>query len=490
MIDLNTLTEAGKLWLGSEASYQSLLNTTMKMAEASKEAFSFFDDDDEQEENDTHFLLDVQGNVGIISVSGKMVAGVQGSWAHYWGITGYGDIRNASITAINAGVTDIIYDYDTGGGEVNGISEMSEFIKDLPTKYNVNTTSYSGGSVMSGGLWLATAAENFYAAPMAEIGSLGVIAVTMEMTEKFKQEGISVEVHKSAPLKAAGNPYEKLTEAQRSEIQKNIMETHEFFIAEIVSNRNLTHAFVSEEIANGKTWFAAEAQKLGLIDGIKSFDSIFLALRKESADNHSFQHVEASEMARQSKKQILDDKAAAAIASGVPVDKVVEDINKDAEDDKSKKIDSEDKSKEVDEAAPDIKDADVAEKGKDVEDTSDSKQVEDLQTKLVDLKVELKLAERTNTDLKSAQTGFMEVTAAAIQRGFVAIGAPAPDLDGLLTMNASALLAQHAQIMAQVNKRYGAGGQVTTTVDDDEADKEVNEAAKKVDEVLLRQATI
>lgn len=495
MINLFDVSNSS-LWLGSEASYQSLLDITKNMTEASKEAFSFYDDDEEEENTDKHFLLDMTGTTAVISVKGKLVPGVQGSWASYWGVVGYGDIRNAAVSAVNQGAKDIIFDYDTGGGAVNGISEMSEFIKSLPG-IGVSTISYSGGNVMSGGLWLATASESFYTAPMAEIGSLGVIAVTAEMTELYKKEGISVEVHKSSPLKAAGNPYEKLTEEGRAEIQKNIMETHEFFIDEIAGNRALTHKFVSEEIANGKTWFAAEAQKLGLVDGIKSFESIFLALQKESADNHSFQHVEANEMAR--KKQILDDKGVAAIASGVSVDVVAAELEKDAAADIGAGSDGvtapEDRDKSVEQdpgpcaPADGVETAGAAEdKEAETADTALSKQVEDLQTKLVDLKVDLKLAERTNTDLKAAQVGFMEVTAAAIQHGYVAIGSPPPDLAGLLAMDASALLVQHATVKSQVDARYRKGGQVTVTVDDN--DEEVDAAAKKVDEVLMRQAQI
>ena len=487
MINVHTLAESG-LWLGSEASFHSLVRTVEEMTNASKEAFGYSDRDDDEEESGEHFLLDIVGNVGVIAIKGKMVPGVEGSWGQYWGLVGYGDINNAIITAINAGVTDLIFDYDTGGGAVNGIAELADFKKKLPS-LGISTTSYSGGSVMSGGLWLATAAETFQTTRMAEIGSLGVIAVTAEMTELYKKEGISVEVHKSTPLKAAGNPYEKLTEPQRAEIQKNIMEVHEFFISEISVNRNLSHAFVSDEIANGKTWFGDEAKRLGLVDSIDSFDSILLALRKESADNHSFQHVEASNMAR--RKQILDDKAAAAIASGIPPETVIENLDAEQESPDDGQAPAPKEEAAAAAAAAPKEEAEAQETATEVSTvTALTKQIDDLQDKVVDLKVSLKTAENSVSALETSQKGLREATVAAIQRGFVALGSNAPAQETLMAMDSSALLAQHAQIMGQVNQRYGAGGQVTTTVDDSAADTELDLAAKQANEALLRQATI
>ncbi len=511
MLDIHRFM-VGQLWLGTEATFHSLMATLQKMSEdvsdGRAQAYAY---DDAEDENNKHFLLDIQGNTAIIEVKGKLVAGVEGSWGAYWGVVGYGDIRNAIVTAINDDRVDsIVFDYDTPGGEVNGIQELSDFIKTLPGTYGISTSSYSGGTVASGGLWLSTASEEFKATAMAEIGSLGVIAITAEMTEMYKEMGISIEVFKSTPLKAAGNPYEKMTDEMRAVIQANIDETDGFFVQEIATNRGLGYDYVKENIANGKTWYAAEAQRLGLIDGIGSFESILLALRKESADNHSFQHVEAVDMAR--RKKILDEEAAAAIASGVPVDKVIGDVS-DNDDSDSEGADStaddsadgtdgagseEGDAKSGDEAGTDEAGdtSNESESGTDSTSGEDTqalatltKQLEANQDKMVDLKVELKLAQAKLVKMEAAQEGFMKATAAAIQRNTVAVGGTPPSTESLLAMDAGALLVQYEQTAATVAARYGAGKQVTVTVNDDE-DPEVDAAAQQLDKTLLKQAQI
>lgn len=493
------LEQTGEPWVGTEASYHAMVQAYVKMGEASedfrKEALSR---DEEDEENNRHFLLDIIDGVGVITVRGSMVSGAEGSEGQYWGIVGYEDIRNAIITGLSAGAEEFLFDYDTPGGAVKGIMELSDFIKSL----DVKTTSFTGGIAASGGLWLATASDSFYAARMAEIGSVGVIAITSEITELYKDMGISLKVFKSTPLKAAGNPYEKLTAEAAEQIQKNINDTHMFFVRELADNRGLTEEYVSENIANGKVWFAAEANELNLIDGIKTFDEILLVLMRETADNtNNFQHIQDNDMPR---RKVITEQQSAAIASGADVDAVLEDskLKSTAEGEETTSDDaaSEESGAGAEaEATDDDAAADAADSKDDKTEAASNgvdkvvellqNQVAALQDASVDLKVELKQAQTNATALEATHEGLKKVTAVAIQRGFVAIGSPAPAIEGLLALDASALLQQHAQVDAQVSERFGAGKQVSTTVNEDENDA-VAAAAKVVDRTLLKQARI
>lgn len=492
----------GEMWLGTEKGFHSMVACYKRMAEGDenhrKECFAH---DQEDEDNNSHFLLELVDNVAVISVRGHMVPGSEGAWGAYWGVVGYDDIRNAIIIAVQSGVKEILIDYDTPGGAVRGIMELSDFIKSI----DIKITSFTGGLAASGGLWLATAGDVFYAARMAEVGSLGVLSITMEMTEMYKEMGINVRVFKSTPLKAAGNPYEKLTEEQAAQIQKNIDETHEFFIKEIAINRGLTDAYVSENIANGKVWYAAEAHELNLIDGIKTFDELVVAMLRETADNtDNFQQVQENDMA---KRKVISDQEAAAIASGVAVEEVLEDSNTEAviTDEENTAADDAgtDTSSDTDDAGKDTSE-ETSDTGTENEDTEASsaapdksvtavsvlqEQVSSLQDENVDLKVELKQAAAKATALEATHEGLRKVTAVAIQRCFVAIGSPAPDMEGLLALDASALLQQHAQVDVQVAKRFGAGRQVSV-VEEEKTDDAVEAAAKVTNDILLKQARI
>jgi len=498
MLNNVLLTEAGTLWLGTESSYHATISAYQKMAEDGNEDYKkeCFSQDETDSENNEHFLLDVVDGVGLITIRGSMVSGSEGAWGAYWGVVGYDDIRNAIITAINSGVTSLFLDYDTPGGAVKGIMELSDFIKSL----DVKTTSFTGGMAASGGLWLATAADSFYAARMAEVGSLGVLAVTAEMTEMYKDIGIKLRVFKSTPLKAAGNPYEKLTDEAAAQIQKNIDETHQFFVREVAANRGLTDNFVSENIANGKVWYAAEANELRLIDGISTFDDLLLVLMRETADNtNDFKQVQDNDMA--TRRKILTEQESAAIASGADVETVLEEAAPapTVEDEAPSKDDA--PADTADDTSTDDKETTADDTAGKEEASTDApekevtglevlqKQISSQQDAIVDLKVELKQAQTKVTALEATHDGLKSVTAAATQRHFVAVGAPAPSLEGLLALESSALLEQHASALSLVVKRYPKDGQVSVPVEDKEDDA-VAAAAKVTNDILLKQARI
>ena len=507
MIDLTCLGTK-KLWLGTEDSFHAFLTAYDKMASGDelvkKEALSR---DEEDEENNEHFLLEMYQGVGIINVEGHLVSGSAGYWGQYFGVVGYDDIRNSIITAINSGAEKLFFVYDTPGGSVNGIMELSDFIKSL----DIETTSFTSGTAASGGLWLATASNTFYSSRMAEVGSLGVLAVVSEITDMLKSEGVNVRVFKSTPLKAAGNPYEKLSAEAAAQIQSNIDDTHVFFVNEIALNRDLTTKFVSENIANGKVWFGAEAHELRLTDGIRTFDELLLALTQETGNNEqqsniNFQgnNVEAT----MSRRKILDEQASAAIAAGADVDEVLKGLDSETVDDEEGKDEVDTAADAADDTTDTAADAEASDHSDEEDEDEDEdedkevkggsadktvtdvllKQISSLQDESVGLKVKIANLE---ADAVSHE-GLKKATAIAVQKAHVGLGSSAPDLDGLMALDASALLQQHTMVQDQIAKRFGAGGRVTVQVndEDDEDIEAINAAAKVTSDALLKAATI
>lgn len=288
---MNTNLEIGSQWMGTEEGLALLRDYQQQIKDASPALLEKVmgcwddddDDDDEQEEDLTHRLLEVIENVAVITVEGPMVPGHAGWWGRWMGVVGYYDIQDAIVVAVNQGLTEILMVYETPGGSVRGIDELSQFMDNLSAEINI--TAYSGGQVTSGGVWLAVVANQFFASRMAEVGSVGVIAIVTEVTRMLDEEGVTVRVFKSTPLKSSGNPWEKLDDSNAEEIQNSLDETHDFFVRQISEHRGLTEEFVSENIANGKIWFAAEANQLQVIDGVRNFDEVLFALIRETDNN-------------------------------------------------------------------------------------------------------------------------------------------------------------------------------------------------------------
>ncbi len=213
-----------------------------------------------------------------------MVPGVAGFWGSYFGYVGYGDIQQALITAKEEGLEQLILDWDSPGGSARQVEETSDLIKQIASEIG-GITSFTSGTAASAALWLATSADHFYTTKMVDVGSVGAVMVVVEYTKMMAEDGVTPHVIKSTPLKAVGSPYEKLSEEGRKELQRGIDEAHKFFVEALAVNINSPIDYVEEKIANGKTWSGEDAHRLGLTNGLQSFDDVFLALSRKTSDN-------------------------------------------------------------------------------------------------------------------------------------------------------------------------------------------------------------
>jgi len=450
-----------------------------------------------QDQTPHHPLLEVPDgseDVGIITVSGQLVDGITDWWGRIMGLVGYGDIRNALITATELNLSNVIIDWTTPGGTSLGVKELSDFMIMLRSTHDITLTSHCSTACQSAGMWLATAADKFYASGMAELGSIGVLSVATEFTKMLEDEGITKSIFKSAPLKAVGLNYEKLSKEGAAEIQSNVDEANDFFIRAISEHRGLSEDFVRTTVADGTVWFAQEAQDKQMIDGIKTFDELFDFLTKSSSgnieeDDPFSKQIEVNTMATRRKK-VLDTKAAALVANGVSVEQATEHLesvpdtttNADATPTPTPSADATPTPTPSADATPIPKEEEEGQ-------TSLLSQISALTEQLVSAKVEAATASAKLAEAESVQSGLKEVVAKATQRVFVGLGANAPDLDTLKAMDSQALLAQFMQVDAQLQERLGAGGQVTVVTDDQE-DEALTEASKIINKCLLDQAKI
>lgn len=481
---MTTNTEM-QIWLGSPASYERVLEIEKMIAKAPKslqkqaEIYNLKrmgiwegpDDEDSVEDEVEHWMLEMNSTLAIISIEGPMVDGSAGWYGRYFGFTGYDDIKEAVLCAINAGATEFLFAWKTPGGSAAGIEDTSYFLEQLAKDYP--TTSHTSSQCCSAGFWLATALDDFYATPMAEVGSIGVVAVHTEITKMLEMEGISKKVFRSAKYKHIGGPYEALTDFSTGVIQADLDKAHQFFVNAVVKHCNLDIEFVSNNVATGQTWYGDEAKELGVISGIKTFDQLLIAFSKKSVENTNYYGMNYSKEGGM-KKRIITEEVAGAIASGISPEKALEIAPL------------------VDE--PEVETETVVEATTEVEVEPDASAIvtqnPDLQNQLIDAKVQLNLVTAKVTSLEAAQEGLKKIAALSIQRAFAGVGSPVPEMEGLMAMDASLLIQQHASADAQLQKKFGSGGRVSVEVDESqEEDNSTNAATNFMEQTLQNLAT-
>lgn len=484
-------------WAGAENSLRELESILDKVSNVTTDVLlkQVSDDWDEDDSETEHHLLEMYGDVAVLNIDGSMVHGSAGWWGRYFGVVGYEDIRNAMVIGVNQGAKAILVNITTPGGMVVGIGELTDFIKEIDK--SVPVTFYTGSYAASGGVWLSTTTGKFYASRHAEVGSVGVIAVATEFTEYFKSEGITKRVFKSTPLKASGNPNEKLDAANAAEIQRGVDESSQRFTDHIAMGMGLTSQFVSEAIATGQMWYADEAQRLGLISGITTFDKLLVDLQQKVSQNNNYSSfpktAEADMSRRKTIKATSPEEALAMAASGIPVvtasdEPVEEPVEQDEPpvEEQVEPVESEADGQETGVADDDAQASAAATPAFSQLLASTTEQLVNAKVELATAKAEAAVLSDKLALMQATETHLKQIVARSVQRAFVAAGSAAPSEESLLAMNAELLIAQSVSAEAMLAKRFGTGGQVSVVLDDeeDEETKKANEAAKYSEEVL------
>lgn len=278
----------GELWLGTEQSafeYQRVLRHVVeKHGSLTALVRADGDDDEEEPENPVPYQL-LSNGILLLNISGSTISTTLG-WTRYYGLISYQDIKERIAQAADdPAVKLIVLVIDSPGGQASGVKPLAQFIRQVSRKVKP-IISFTEKTMASAAVWYGTAADGVYADEDARVGSIGVFLVHMEYVDYFKKEGLTPTVFRTAPYKALGNPYEKLSDKARAEITKEMNEIHERFVNGVALNRSLDAGVVSRDIANGRVFNANEALSLKLIDNVLPFDQVVAKLSK-ALDNTS-----------------------------------------------------------------------------------------------------------------------------------------------------------------------------------------------------------
>ncbi len=228
----------------------------------------------------------VHQGVAIIPVQGVLAkhAGQVGGVSQPKG-TAYESIAADLRTAVqDPEVRAIMIHVESPGGTVDGVQSAAAAITAAAAVKK--TMAFIDGVGASGGFWLASAAPTILANETAIVGSIGVITSMDDTRAAHDKAGVKRHILRSVPYKAAGQAGETVTDAHLAAAQKVIDDLHTIFAAQVSASRDLTGEALAAA-ADGRVHVAGEALKLGLIDGISSFDQALADLAASVAPSSS-----------------------------------------------------------------------------------------------------------------------------------------------------------------------------------------------------------
>ena len=231
-------------------------------------------------------VIDESRGVAIVPVVGALDHR-GGSISSMSGMASYTGLQaQLKDVARTRGVRGIVLDMDTPGGSVAGVVETAEFLKQLSAEMPVFAIANS--LMASAGYWLASTATRVYAAPLATVGSIGVVTAHVDQSKAMERRGVAVTHIHAGARKVDGNPYGPLSDEARASIQGRIDNIYGSFVSTVARNRGLDEKAIRDTEAG--VFDPAEALQLGLIDGIGTLADVTNALssRFASPTTYSF----------------------------------------------------------------------------------------------------------------------------------------------------------------------------------------------------------
>lgn len=272
------------IWLGSEAALEVLMNFEAKYKfDVPANTVTAYDDYTDRPEYDAQFgvrsdrigltVLEKVGETTVLKVHGSLTPTFARWHTWYKGmVTSYEAIKDALAIVMESGETKVLMDFASGGGAVRGLDTVTTAME-RAKKSGISLHGHTDSSSFSASYWLMAGCNEATASRMAEVGSIGTLMVLATYANTEETMGVTFTVIKEGEFKAIGNPYETLSDKDKAYLQKNLKETNNFFLEHVAVNRSLAMDDTSRW-AEGQTFYAAKAVKLGLIDRVTTLDDL------------------------------------------------------------------------------------------------------------------------------------------------------------------------------------------------------------------------
>jgi protease-4 len=166
----------------------------------------------------------------------------------------------------------LILRINTPGGTVTSSDIIYHEIKAFKERKRIKVYAIVMDLAASGGYYVAQAADRIIVHPTSLTGSIGVIALKMNLSGLMDKVGVNFEVVKSGAHKDFMSPFRALTKDERLIFQKNIDILHQRFVSIIADNRKQLNKAEVEKLADGRVYTSQQALDARLIDQISYMD--------------------------------------------------------------------------------------------------------------------------------------------------------------------------------------------------------------------------
>lgn len=177
----------------------------------------------------------------------------------------------------------VVLRIDSGGGSMFASEVIRAEVLALKAAGKPVIASMSSVAA-SGGYWIASAANEIWAAPSTITGSIGVFGTFMTFENTMAELGIYSDGVATTDL--AGFSIARPLDGKMSDIiQMSVENAYKRFLNVVAEARNMTPEQV-DKIAQGRVWIATQAKELGLVDKLGDKQDAIKAAAELAKLNH------------------------------------------------------------------------------------------------------------------------------------------------------------------------------------------------------------
>ena len=175
----------------------------------------------------------------------------------------------------------ILLRINSPGGTVTSSDIIYHEIKSYKERYNVKVYVSVVDVAASGGYYIAMAGDSIMAHPTSLVGSIGVLALKINLEGLMGKVGVEWEGVKASKKKDFMSPFRPLTKEERTLFQETIDSYYNRFVDVVVLNRSRLDARAVKILADGRVYNARQALEKHLVDSIGYLEDIVKLAKKE-----------------------------------------------------------------------------------------------------------------------------------------------------------------------------------------------------------------
>jgi signal peptide peptidase SppA len=265
----------------------------------------------------------IYSDVAVIPIHGLLTKRSE-FFSSFLGTISYEEIHESIVMALaDSKIGKILLDIDSPGGEVSGLFDLVDFIGE--SKNEKPIYAIANDHAFSAAYAIASATSKIFVNRTSGVGSIGVIATHVDISEFDKKEGIKYTTIFAGDKKNDLSPHEPISDDAISDLQREVDRLYKMFVEVVSKNRNISTAQV--KATQAAMYFGADALSLGLADEVANFNRCLSIIGgNQMTEDIELYKAEVLEISKLCKLAHAENKLAEFIEQNLSPDQVKEKL--------------------------------------------------------------------------------------------------------------------------------------------------------------------